>query len=174
MRLLSFFLLLFSLYSCREQNTLFRQIPASQSGISFNNQVTENDTINSLDMEFLYNGGGVAVGDFNRDSLPDLYFTASQLQNKLYLNKGKLKFEDITERSGIALKGGWSNGVTMADVNADGRLDLYICRSGPKQAEERKNLLFINRGNGTFSEEAAVFGLDDAGFSTQASFFDYD
>ncbi|HZH38369.1 MAG TPA: VCBS repeat-containing protein, partial [Flavisolibacter sp.] len=127
MRLLSFFLLLFSLYSCREQNTLFRQIPASQSGISFNNQVTENDTINSLDMEFLYNGGGVAVGDFNRDSLPDLYFTASQLQNKLYLNKGKLKFEDITTRAGVEGNGRWSNAASVVDINNDGWQDIYVC-----------------------------------------------
>jgi hypothetical protein len=179
MRLLSFFLLLFSLYSCREQNTLFRQIPASQSGISFNNQVTENDTINSLDMEFLYNGGGVAVGDFNRDSLPDLYFTASQLQNKLYLNKGKLKFEDITTRAGVEGNGRWSNAASVVDINNDGWQDIYVCATIHSNPDKRANLLYINQGpdgNGIprFREMAKDYNLADTGMSVHAAFFDYD
>src|SRR5882672_4113243 len=115
---------LFIFISCNRSNTLFKQIPSSQSGITFNNVITENDSMNPLDMEFLYNGGGVAVGDFNRDGLPDLYFTASQLPNKLYLNKGNFSFTDITEEAHVTGENRWCNAASVVDINNDGWPDI--------------------------------------------------
>jgi hypothetical protein len=174
-KLLFFYILAVCISCTAKKDTLFTKLPAQQTGIAFRNELPGNDaTINILTFPYYYNGGGVAVGDINNDGLPDLCFTGNRVANKLYLNRGNLQFEDITEKSGIAAKGGWSNGATMADVNGDGHLDIYICRSGPNESVERRNLLYINQGNGGFKEEGAAFGLDDAGFSTQASFFDYD
>lgn len=146
-----------------------------ETGIHFNNKLIENnDQFNILQYPYFYNGGGIAVGDINNDGLPDIVFTGNMVKNRLYLNKGNFKFEDITEQSGIATKEGWCTGVTMADVNGDGWLDIYICRSGFLNPALRKNLLFINNHDLTFTEQAAAYGIDDAGYSTQASFFDYD
>jgi len=127
-------------------------------------------------IEYLYfnNGGGVAAGDINNDGLTDLYFTSSQNSNKLYLNKGNLKFEDITEEAGVAGEGSWKTGVTMADVNADGYTDLYVCQVGKYKNLTGRNQLFINQKNLTFKDEASEYGLDFQGFSTQSAFFDYD
>ena len=133
-----------------------------------------NPAFNIMQYAYFYNGGGVAVCDINNDSLPDIIFTGNMVKNRLYLNKGNFHFEDITEQSGIAAKEGWCTGVTVADINADGWQDIYICRSGLANISYRKNLLFINNQNNTFSEQAAAYGIDDAGYSTQASFFDYD
>ena len=160
--------------------TLFERLDASETGVTFANNLQESEQWNILAYEYYYNGGGVAVGDFNNDSLPDLYFTGNQVPNKLYLNKGArdgapLKFEDITEKAGVAGRDdGWATGVTVADVNADGYLDMYVCYSGPLEAEKRKNQLFINNGNLTFTERAGEWGVAEAGFSTQATFLDYD
>jgi len=152
---------------------LFTLLPPQQTGIKFQNTITESPTQNVLAYEYFYNGGGVAVGDLNNDGLPDIVFTSNMDQPKVYFNKGKLSFEDVTGKTKIKASG-WKTGVTMADVNADGWLDIYICRSGNGEEAERRNLLFINQQNGTFKEMGAQYGVDDPGHSTQAVFFDYD
>jgi hypothetical protein len=134
----------------------------------------EDEELNVLNYPYFYNGGGVAVGDINNDGLVDVVFTGNMVKNRLYLNKGNFEFEDITEKSTIASKQGWCTGVTMVDVNADGWLDIYICRSADGDRERRKNLLFINNHDNTFTEEAENLGIADAGYSTHAAFFDYD
>ncbi|WP_073180889.1 VCBS repeat-containing protein [Flagellimonas flava] len=162
-----------------EKNTpktekLFTEIPSSISGIQFINEIPESSAMNSMVYEYFYNGGGVAVGDVDNDGLPDIYFTANLMENKLYKNKGNFTFEDITVKAGVMGSFGWTTGVTMADVNADGWLDIYVCKSGKGKSKDRKNLLYINNQNGTFVERAEQFGLDFDGYSTQASFFDFD
>ncbi|MFN8345555.1 MAG: VCBS repeat-containing protein [Spirosomataceae bacterium] len=165
---------------CQSEPTLFEQLDASETGITFTNQLTETETANILAYEYFYNGGGVAVGDFNNDGLPDVYLTGNQVPNKLFLNRGNLKFEDKTQESGTAgREGAWKTGVTLADVNADGWLDIYVCYSGNFPAEKRKNQLFINLGKQQggplrFSEQAEAYGVADVGYSTQGLFFDYD
>lgn len=159
--------------------TLFRKISSGHSGIHFNNRVVENDSINPIDLEFLYNGGGVAVGDFNGDGLQDLYFTGSLVSNKLYLNRGNFRFEDVTEKAGVTGAGRWCNGVTVVDINNDGRPDIYVCASIKKDPAQRTNLLYINQGPDkdgipVFKEMAAEYGLADTSYSVQAAFFDYD
>ncbi len=147
----------------------------NQTGIDFKNELKEgNSDFNILTYPYFYNGSGVAVGDINNDGLPDVCFTGNMVKNRLYINKGDFKFEDITTQSGIADKEGWCTGVTMVDINNDGWQDIYICRSGLSNANDRRNLLFINNHDLSFTEKAAEYGLDDPGYSTQASFFDYD
>ena len=167
------------LYSCNTIPTLFKQISSSHSGITFNNSITENDSINPLDLEFLYNGGGVAVGDFNNDGLSDLYFTASTTSNKLYLNKGNLSFTDITEKAGVAGADRWSNAASVIDINNDGLADIYVCATIKKNPQERRNLFYINQGvnkegTPTFKEMAKEYQLADTSLSVHAAFFDYD
>ncbi len=171
--------LLVILAACHSHPTLFHRLPSVYTGIHFNNKVTENDSINPIDLEFLYNGGGVAVGDFNRDGLPDLYFTGSMVSNKLYLNRGNLHFEDVTERAKVTGEGKWCSGVSVVDINNDGWPDIYVCASIKKDPVQRTNLLYVNQGldkNGipVFKEMAAEYGLADTSYSVQAAFFDYD
>lgn len=162
-------------------DSFFELKKSDYTGVSFANRITENDNINGILYEYLYNGGGLAAGDFNNDELPDLFFVSNQGENKLYLNKEELQFQDITKASGVfeAVKG-FPTGATVADVNADGLLDIYLCRSGKyKDPRFRVNLLFINQGVSEdgipyFKEEAEKYGLDLPHYSTQASFFDYD
>ncbi len=145
------------------------------TGVNFRNDIKEDPSFHYFNYTYAYHGGGVAVGDINQDGLPDVYFTANQGENKLYLNKGDLKFEDITEKAGVTGKAGWTTGTTMADVNADGLLDIYVCMSGMFQdPKTRENLLYINNGDGTFSEKAKEFGLACDGHSTMAYFADID
>ncbi|MDT0691159.1 FG-GAP-like repeat-containing protein [Salegentibacter sp. F188] len=154
------------------ENKIFNNISSESSAIDFSNNLTENDSLNYFSYSYIYMGGGVAAGDINNDGLQDLYFTGNQVSNKLYLNKGNLEFEDITEAAGVGGDERWYTGVTMADVNGDGFLDIYLSvggKFGPKN-----NQLFINNGDGTFEEKAEEYGLDDAGNSVQATFFDYD
>ena len=153
---------------------LFTEMSETYTGINFKNTLFEDGPLNVANYIYFYNGGGVAIGDINNDGLQDILFTGNMVRNRLYLNKGNFKFEDITERSGIDKMQGWCTGATMADVNGDGKLDIYICRSADINPDKRKNLLFINNGDLTFTEKAAEFGLDDNGYSTQAAFFDYD
>ncbi len=184
MKLLFFFLMVFALVRCSNnpstpveaaQNTkLFTLIDSASSGINFVNEVMDGEKFNILTYRNFYNGGGVAIGDINNDSLPDIYFTANQKQNKLYLNKGNFVFEDITEKAGVGGSKPWSTGVTMADVNADGWLDIYISNSGDVDGADKENELFINKGNLTFSEEAKKYNLNNLGYTTHAAFFDYD
>ncbi len=175
--------LLALLSSCSEKkDTLFTPLSESKTGIQFRNLLEESADLNVLNYQYFYNGSGVAIGDINNDGLVDICFTGNMVKNRLYLNKGNFEFEDITAKAGIADKQGWCTGATMVDINADGWLDIYICRSADGDASKRKNLLFINNGNVslgqqggvTFSEKAEEYGLADEGFSTQASFFDMD
>lgn len=188
-RLPLYLLILLIIISCNQQDstqenrqepTLFTQLTAEQTGVDFQNIINEGLNTNVLMYEYFYNGGGVAVGDLNGDKLEDLYFTANMSDNKLYLNRGNMKFEDITLPSGAAGRSGpWKTGVTMADVNGDGRLDIYVCHSGNLMPEKKANELFINQGNNaqgipTFVEQAAEYGLNSMASSTNAYFFDYD
>ncbi len=164
------------LTSCNpiDSNKLFSKMPSGHTGIKFKNLVVETDELNILTYGYIYNGGGVAVGDINNDGLMDLYFTGSMVGSRLYLNKGDFKFEEIAEKAGVFAEGLWNTGTAMADVNGDGLVDIYVCRSAAKDAPKRKNLLFINNGDLTFTEKANEYGLDDSGYSTEANFFDYD
>jgi enediyne biosynthesis protein E4 len=155
--------------------TLFTLIPSSQTQINFSNLVQQDDRFNCIRYTYALNGGGVAVGDINNDGLQDVYFTSNQQSNKLYLNKGNFEFEDITVQANVADSEGWTTGTTMIDINNDGWLDIYVCKSASLDDDElRKNKLYINKKDGTFKEEAHTFGLDDQGFSIQAYFLDYD
>ena len=145
-----------------------------QTGITFENRIFEQDAFNVLEYEYFYNGAGVAAGDLNQDGLVDLYFTANMAADQLYLNRGNWSFEEITQQAGIIHQPAWTTGVTMADVNGDGLLDIYVCRSGNVATDLRRNSLYINQGNLTFKDEAASYGLDDASYSNHATFFDYD
>ncbi len=179
----SFFFFLLSIFiiiSCKKENTLFEKIDSDYSGIEFANTIIEKDTMNILDSEFVFNGGGVAVGDLNNDGLQDIYFTGNQVKNELYLNKGGLKFENITTISKTQ-KGEnvWSFGVNIVDINNDGKLDIYVCNSMSPMPNKRRNLLFINQGNNEnkipiFKEMAAAYGIDDPSHSDNAQFFDFD
>jgi len=168
------------LISCSNNSTLFKRIDGSASGITFSNTITENDSINPIDLEFLYNGGGVAVGDFNRDGLPDLYFTASTSSNKLYLNEGNLKFKDVTEACHVTGEGRWSSSAAIVDINNDGWDDIYVCNSIKSNPAQRKNVLYINQGipegkdYPVFKESAEEYGLADTSFSVVAAFSDFD
>ena len=157
-----------------EQDFLLSLLPPEVTGVDFINQLTETEEFNIIEYLYFNNGAGVAAGDINNDGLIDLYFTSNQNSNKLYLNRGDLRFEDITDMAGVAGHGTWKTGVTMADVNADGFLDIYVCQVGNYKNLQGRNQLFINQGNLTFKDEAQDYGLDFRGFSTQAAFFDYD
>jgi hypothetical protein len=159
----------------QKQNTLFRVMSISETNVSFENRLTDRAHFNILYYLYYYNGGGVAIGDINNDNLPDLYFTANAKgKNKLYLNKGNFQFEDITDKAGVAGTADWCSGVTMADVNADGYLDIYVSAVSQFLGLKGHNLLYINKGNGTFAEQSEQYGLNFSGLSTQAAFFDYD
>ena len=164
-------------FSAFSQPPLFKLLPAKETNIKFSNDINETESLNVLSYEYFYNGGGVAVGDINNDGLQDIFFTGNMGKNKLYLNQGNLKFKDITKEACPDMDGrpaGWKTGVTMADVNGDGLMDIYVCYSGKADNDTRRNQLFINQGNNRFKEEAKNYGLDDPGYSTQAVFFDYD
>lgn len=172
-----FFLISLSLFSCsKKEDTLFEELSAEQTGIDFVNRSLEKKEFNIFNYRNFYNGGGVAIGDVNNDGLSDLFVTSNFEDNKLYLNKGAMKFEDITVKAGIVGKKFWSTGVTFADVNGDGLMDIYVCNSGSR--DQRGNQLYINQGikGGvpTYKDQAKEAGLEDGGFSTHAAFFDYD
>jgi enediyne biosynthesis protein E4 len=154
---------------------VFKRVDKSHSGLAFRNRVDENIN-NFFDVfAYVYNGGGVGVGDINNDGLSDIYFTGNEVPNKLYLNEGNLKFKDISKSAGVEGNGRWNNGVVMADVNGDGFLDIYVCKGGWQEtADQRKNLLYINQGDLTFKEAAHEYGINESGYSIHASFFDMD
>jgi len=155
--------------------TLFKLLTPRHTGVTFANTITPTDSLNAATDAYIYNGAGVGVGDIDNDGLPDLFFAGNMVSSRLYLNKGDMRFEDITAAAGVATHG-WASGVTMVDINHDGWLDIYVSRSGPEWTTpaERTNLLFINNGNRTFTEAAAQYGIADSGFTTHAVFLDYD
>ncbi len=160
------------------QETLFEPLSPESTHITFENTLTETDTLNLLEFTYFYNGGGVGIGDVNNDGLSDLYFTGNQTSSRLYLNKGNLQFEDVTESAGVTTDR-WARGVSMVDINADGRLDLYVSVAGTTRRSKMENLLFINQGTDaagqpTFREQARAYGLADTAHTTQTAFFDYD
>lgn len=171
-----FFLLLGSSNIVAQTNgkTLFSLLTPKETGINFINGINEDSAVNVLAYEYFYNGGGVAIGDINNDGLPDIFFTANLEPHKLFLNEGNFHFKDISRSAKVAGKKSWTTGVTMADVNGDGWLDIYVCYSGKGDEASRKNELYINNHDLSFSEKAKEFGLADEGCSTQAVFFDYD
>jgi hypothetical protein len=168
------------LTACTSQpETLFKLISPDHSGIHFENTIQEKDTLNILTVQYMYHGGAVAIGDFNNDSLPDIFFSGNMVANRLYINRGNLKFEDATEQSGIGATEKWNTGVALADVNADGLLDMYVCASIKPDSAQRANSLFINKGVDkkgipVFKDEAKQYGIADKGYSQNAAFLDYD
>ena len=168
------------LAACQSDTRQFRKVSSSQSGITFNNLITDNESLNVLNYEYIYNGGGVGIGDFNKDGLEDVYFTGNQVPNKLYLNKGEMKFEDITETAKVEGQGKWCKGVSIVDINQDGWLDIYVCAAVSEQPEKKKNILYINEGTTgpnklpVFKDKAEEYGLADPSNTHMAAFFDYD
>ncbi|MEO7768814.1 MAG: VCBS repeat-containing protein, partial [Ferruginibacter sp.] len=176
-RLIFSFCILFSFLfsSCHQPDTLFLSLPPAKTNILFENKLEDKKAFGILYYLYYFNGGGVATGDINNDGLPDIYFTANnKAGNKLYLNKGNLQFEDITEKAGVSGTSDWCTGAAMADINGDGLLDIYVSAVNIKGKLSGHNELFINKGNGTFVESAASYGLNFSGFTTQVTFFDYD
>ncbi|MGB1019985.1 MAG: VCBS repeat-containing protein [Flavobacteriaceae bacterium] len=165
--------ILFFVYGCQQENTsTFVKLNTSKTNITFQNKLFETHTYNYFTYPYMYLGGGVAIGDVNNDGLEDIYFTGNMVPNKLYLNKGNMEFEDISEAAGVQGDDRWYSGVTMVDINADGFLDIY-CAVGGKN-EPNENVLFVNNGDNTFTEKAAAYGIDDNGYSMHSTFFDYD
>lgn len=176
---LSLFIIVILLTSCAEESGRLVKHNPTHTGIQFNNTITENDSINIFDFSNIYNGGGVGVGDFNNDGLQDLYFTGNMVSNKLYLNKGDFRFEDITDVSKTGGDGIWSRGVAVVDINNDGLLDMYVCATAKRNPHARINKLYVNQGVGAgntpvFKDMAAEYGLADTSQSTMGYFFDYD
>ena len=167
---------LFLLDGCshKQDRPLFKRLTPAQTGVTFANTITTNDFLNAQTDPYVYNGGGVAIGDIDNDGLPDIFFSGNMVSSRLYLNRGNMRFEDITKSAGVTTHG-WATGATMVDINGDGYLDIYVSVSGPawSKPEERANLLFINNGDHTFTESAARYGIADTGFTTHAVFLDY-
>lgn len=169
----------FFLFSCSNRDkTLFRLLPSSHTNITFSNDISESDSFNILTEEFIFNGGGVAVGDFNNDGLPDLFFAGNEVPSKLYLNKGSLTFQDISEEAGITAVEKWSTGVTVVDINSDGLMDIYVCAAMKRDSLSRANMLFVNLGVNdagvpVFEEQAEKYGIAEKGYSMSAIFLDY-
>jgi len=164
------------LVSCQNKQTLFRVVSSKHSGIHFANTIVENDSVNPIDLTNIYNGGGIGVGDFNNDGLEDLYFTGNQVANRLYLNKGNLKFEDVTDAANANGEGKWCRGASVVDINNDGLPDIYVSASILPNPEKRRNILYVNQGadkNGIphFKDMAAEYGLDDTTHTTIEALF---
>ena len=157
-----------------QQDYLLNKLSPEVTNVNFINEITEDPEHSIINYIYYYNGAGVATGDINNDSLPDLYFVSNMGKNKLFLNKGNLEFEDVTQKADVEGKSSWSTGTTMVDINNDGLLDIYVSAVSGLLDFEGRNELFINNGDGTFSEQAAKYGLDFKGYATQSYFFDYD
>jgi hypothetical protein len=174
-RLTPFALFLLTVSACSPKHTLFKKISSSHSGIHFNNKIIESDSINPLNVVNIYNGGGVGIGDFNNDGLQDVYFAGNMVPCKLYLNKGNLQFEDVTQKAGVEGLGRWGRGVSVIDINNDDLMDIYVCNTIYKDSLRRRNILYVNQGidkDGIphFKDMAAEYGLDIHVQSTMASF----
>src|SRR5205809_2508004 len=166
-----------SLASCAREHgrpPLFQLLTPGRTGVTFANTITTSDSLNAQTDPYVYNGAGVAIGDIDNDGLPDIFLTGNMVSSRLYLNKGNMRFEDITQPAGVTTHR-WATGATMVDINNDGYLDIYVSVSGPEWSNgtDRANLLFINNGNRTFTEAAAQYGIADTGFTTHAVFLDY-
>ncbi len=177
LRLFLFFTAIWLCWSCQKDPKLFELLPPAKTGITFSNDITETDSFNILTEEYIFNGGGVAVADFNKDGRPDLFFTGNEVPNKLYLNKGDLKFEDVSTAAGIEASDKWATGIAVVDINADGWPDIYVCAA--MYPQNRNNLLFVHQGlddNGIpyFEDMAEKYGVHEAGNSMGAAFFDFD
>jgi len=178
-KLTTLLIILITLFSCKENESteknktslIFEKLDASASGINFSNDIIENDTLNYFEYPYLYLGAGISVGDINNDGLPDIYITGNLVSNKLYLNKGNLQFEDITDNAGVSANKKWCSGSTMVDINSDGYLDIYVSVSS--KFGNGANLLFINNKDNTFTESAQSYGIADKSTSIQSTFFDY-
>ncbi|MGE0636087.1 MAG: VCBS repeat-containing protein [Bacteroidia bacterium] len=173
------FIFLFTLISfadgyCQQLNSFFTVVDSEKSGIKFSNYVVDTDSLNMINHQNHWNGGGVAIGDLDNDGLSEVFFSGNQEGNRLYKNLGNLRFTDISEKADIVYNDGWNTGVSFADVNADGYLDIYVCRSGYSDEKRRRNLLLINNKDMTFSEQALKYGLADSSYSIHSAFFDYD
>lgn len=168
------------LSSCEKKpQTLFQLLPSETTGVTFNNVIEESDSFNILTHEYIYNGGGVGIADFNNDGLQDIFFSGNLVPNKLYVNKGDLKFQDVSDAAGVQVPGRWSSGVAIADINKDGWMDIYVCATMHPDSAHRRNMLFINNGPDEnafprFSDQARAYGLEHGGYSVTAAFFDYD
>ncbi len=165
--------------SCNQSDPLFEQLPAEQTGITFSNEITQNDSINIIEYTNMFNGGGVAVADFNNDGFQDLYFTGNLVENELYLNQGEFQFSNVTDEANVAAKGRWSSGVAVVDINGDGLKDIYVCATTYNDPERRINMLYINQGVNennvpVFKEMGEEYNVADSGHTTMAAFFDYD
>ena len=180
MRNYIYYIIVTILFSCGDENLVnveqsqFSNLPPEDTGISFINKVENSKDFNILNYRNFYNGGGVAIGDINNDNLPDIFLTSNMGENKLYLNKGDLNFEDITNKAGIKGSKKWSTGVVLVDINFDGYLDIYVCNAGYQKGSNQENALYINNGDLTFKESAVEYGLNDPGYTTHAAFFDFD
>ncbi|WP_420401024.1 VCBS repeat-containing protein [Flagellimonas sp.] len=162
------------LAGCGNEGSLFKNPDPKDLGITFSNTIQESENLSILDYLYFYNGGGVSIGDINNDDLPDVFFSGNQVKNKLYLNKGNLEFEDISERAGIEGNSSWNTGTVMGDVNGDGLLDIYVCAVVGINGFDGYNELYINNGDNTFTESAEKYGLDFDTYSSNAAFLDYD
>jgi len=167
-------LILISLAACNKEDRLFDKLDLDKAGIDFENQLTSKEDFNIIDYIYFYNGGGVSAGDINNDGLVDLFFTANQSSNKLYINKGDLEFEDMTVQAGVAGNSSWNTGSSMADINGDGLLDIYVCSVVGIKGMSGHNELYINNGDLTFTEKSKEYGLDFDTYSSSTAFFDYD
>lgn len=173
----AFILLFLSLYSCQQEelaHSTFQLLSEEETGIFFRNDLNYTEKVNPYTFRNFYNGAGVALGDINNDGLIDIFLAGNQTSNKLYLNQGNLKFKDITDQAGLNSTGYWSTGISMADVNGDGLLDIYVCKSGPPSGKKRHNELFINNGDLTFTEKSKEYGIAEERLSQHAVFFDFD
>lgn len=180
MRILTFIFLLTVLQACRREQPLFHRVSTAHSGIDFRNTITEDENFNIINYEYIYNGGGVGVGDFNNDGLQDIYFSGNMVPHKLYLNRGNMRFEDVTDKAGLNTTQLWTRGVSLVDINNDGRLDIYLCNALFQPGINRRNQLYVNQQTDTatgipvFREMAEEYGLSDTSHTHMAAFFDYD